>query len=777
MSTSLQTNSIVLDNVDDYLAPSQACINPLFQPKKSAVEGRDGESDGGNNNNSGPPTRDSSTTSTSTSIGAVVVPRRRRRVVRPAPLEKYIEKEQDNVIEADMVDDRGGENTTTQSMTDSKSALKRAEEKARQDPVKASIADCLACSGCVTTAETVLLEQRHSLKSLRERLTLKSGETTIDSAGSNVRRRHRHRRAITISPNSWADLCRHWDLHKPRHEQKITTMDGTDVVGDDGCEHFFYARFVTLLSQILSAELVIDGNVPLQWTWIDEAEEFCHAYERDRHHRMATSEPITVVPPYPSVAINSNKTQYYKPDGRTMVVSSSDGSSGSTNDYSDSGMDTFETVSPPLPVIGGSCPALVCLVEKTLTTLVPHLSQTMSPMSILGTLLKQGDSNRSQQQVWDHWSIMPCHDKKLEASRRDFVLGKNQLGDESHSVDLVISTQECVELVEEWIMQQIDTRSSCDGGVSNDTKPTSPVVYDYLAALPPCDVSTILEPKELLENVASVRIKPMFVAAPRMRQTIDELDQSKSATADTTTAYKQMAFASGGHANFIFLYAAKKLFGCTLWATKPGQAVVEWTPASLLAAKNVKSVRLSKQQKQHYYEAKLYHHPEDGSYSMVKPSGSGANVPPVLHFAIAHGMQTMQRALKHLQIKETTAQPERNGQLHYLEAMACPNGCVNGGGSVRSASTAVSAATTTTTSTVSIRETPTETRHRIGATLGYLEVPDPATPLTPSLLCSQKETEFTYTGSRYPRTRYHVVPPMIHTMGAVAGENVENILW
>lgn len=764
MSTSLQANTIVLDNVDDYLAPSQACINPLFQPK-GAVEGRDGETNNGSTNSSSPKDGTTETASSSlTSTGeVVVVPRRRRRVVRPVPLERLTDEAHDDVTNVESVNEGGWDTTRTRSSKDSQSA-----SKTEKDPVKASIADCLACSGCVTTAETVLLEQRHSLKSLRERLTLNNGNAKGD--GSDVHSRRR-RRAITISPNSWADLCRHWDLRHRRH-QDDTTMDGINVVDEDDYEQYYYARFVTLLSQILSAELVVDGNVPLQWTWIDEAEEFCHAYERDRCRQMtASSEPIKVVPPYPSVAINSNKTQYYKPDGTIEVVSSSD-VSWSTNNVVD-GANNAAT-SPQLPVISGSCPALVCLVEKTLTTLVPHLSQTMSPMSMLGTLLKKGDSNYSQQE-WDHWAIMPCHDKKLEASRRDFVLGKNQMGDEEHSVDLVISTQECVELVEEWIVQQSVERTYCDGGVSNDAMSASPVVADYLASLPPCDVSTILEQEELLKKISSTSMKPLLVAAPRMKQTIDEEGQSESATADAT-AFKQMAFASGGHANFVFLYAAKKLFGCTLWTTKHGQGAVEWTRASLLAAKNVKSARLSKQQKQHYYEAKLYHHPDDGSYSMAEPSSDGANVAPVLHFAIAHGMQTMQRALKHLKGQETTTKKEENGRLHYLEAMACPNGCVNGGGSARSASTTGSVSAIATT-TINVRETPTETRHRIGATLGYLEVPDTAIPLATSLLHSEKETESKNITSRYPRTRYHVVPPMMHTMGAVAGENVENILW
>ena len=41
---------------------------------------------------------------------------------------------------------------------------------------------------------------------------------------------------------------------------------------------------------------------------------------------------------------------------------------------------------------------------------------------------------------------------------------------------------------------------------------------------------------------------------------------------------------------------------------------------------------------------------------------------PVLRFAIAYGMQTIQRALQSLE------------NFDYLEAMACPAGCLNGGG-------------------------------------------------------------------------------------------------
>ncbi|MGK3741280.1 MAG: hypothetical protein ACI90V_008130 [Bacillariaceae sp.] len=106
---------------------------------------------------------------------------------------------------------------------------------------------------------------------------------------------------------------------------------------------------------------------------------------------------------------------------------------------------------------------------------------------------------------------------------------------------------------------------------------------------------------------------------------------------------------------------------------------------------------------------------------------------------------------------------------HKLYENRCPHGCVNGGGSARSIPTSK----TSTSSANLIRETPTETRQRIQSTLGYLKVPDiKAAPSSskfesPSLVVTQN----------FPRTEYHVVPPMHYATGAVAGEKVENMIW
>lgn len=706
-SLSVRSNTVTLDNVDDYLAPSQACVNPAFQPSAKLGDGDKKETMA--KEQKGPLS------------GNVVVPRRRRRVVRK------------KIGSADVKPPDTSVKENLGTIKSSPPVSKKSDDK---QVVKASMADCLACSGCVTTAETVMMEERHSLKSLRKRLA--SNEEGNRSL------------VVTISPNSWADLRRHWNLGSKRRpllddafEDKKEDDPSLHDNGDDKLQNFYLLRFTTLLSRILNVKMVVDGNVPLQWAWIDEAQEFCESYETDSNDVLIEKDREEAAT-LPSMAVDSSKTLYYKADGSSEIKDNHD--------------------RPPaiLPMISGSCPALVCLVEKTLTKLVPHLSQGMSPMSLVGTILKgngnennatnddsmdcstDGDNkNIDKISSWDHWAIMPCHDKKLEASRKDFARKENP-GEQV--VDLVISTQECVELVEDWILSQRDYQVQMHENIS---------VTDYLSSLPPSRISTtILEPNDLLQKSScATDNSPLLVTTPIISSAL------KSYSGDTTKN-KQMSVSSGGHANYIFHYAAKRLFGWT-FENDLGVQQVEWKAASL-ATKNVRSARLGKLLKQHYYEAKLYRY-QDGSYgttpipSRVESGEESSDV--VLHFAIAHGMQTMQRALKQV-VQTPTRNDEKGSTLHYLEAMACPHGCVNGGGSA-TLSTRID--TKSSTSANSIRETPTETRQRVQSTLEYLEVPpfDANKTLTTTL----------------PRTEYHVVPPMNYTIGAVAGVKVDNMIW
>lgn len=67
----------------------------------------------------------------------------------------------------------------------------------------------------------------------------------------------------------------------------------------------------------------------------------------------------------------------------------------------------------------------MCYAEKTHGSyILPHIATTRSPQAILGALLKQV---LGPARGWDpahvyHVTVMPCYDKKLEASRDDFML-------------------------------------------------------------------------------------------------------------------------------------------------------------------------------------------------------------------------------------------------------------------------------------------------------------------------------------------------------------------
>lgn len=75
-------------------------------------------------------------------------------------------------------------------------------------------------------------------------------------------------------------------------------------------------------------------------------------------------------------------------------------------------------------IISSSCPGFVCFAEKSAHHLLLFISAVKSPQQLYG-------SSQSQKYTV---TVMPCADKKLEATRGDFVDAKD--------VDLVLTTQE-----------------------------------------------------------------------------------------------------------------------------------------------------------------------------------------------------------------------------------------------------------------------------------------------------------------------------------------------
>ncbi|XP_058426431.1 cytosolic iron-sulfur assembly component 3 isoform X4 [Diceros bicornis minor] len=230
-----------------------------------------------------------------------------------------------------------------------------------------------------------------------------------------------------------------------------------------------------------------------------------------------------------------------------------------------------------LPVLTSACPGWICYAEKTHGSLIiPHLSTARSPQQVMGSLVKDffAQQQRLSADKIYHVTVMPCYDKKLEASRPDFFSQEHQTRD----VDCVITTGEVFKLLHEE-------------GVS-------------LSALEP---------------------------AP-----LDSLCSSTSAQEPTS----HRGGGSGGYLEHVFRHAAWELFGVHV-------TEVTYRP---LRNKDFQEVTLER-------EGRV-----------------------LLHFAMAYGFRNIQNLVQKL----------KRGRCpyHYVEVMACPAGCLNGGGQLKAPDTA-----------------------------------------------------------------------------------------
>lgn len=344
----------------------------------------------------------------------------------------------------------------------------------RLEKARVSLDDCLACSGCVTSAETVLITQQ-SHEELRK--VLEANKVASPDQQKLV--------VVSVSPQSRASLAAHFQLDPTDTAKKLTT--------------FF---------KILGVHHVFDTSFSRNFSLLESQREFVQRFRAQK-----------------------------------------------------------------LPVLTSVCPGWICYAEKTHgNLLVPLISTARSPQQVMGVLVKDFFAQRqhvSPATIY-HMTVMPCYDKKLEASRSDFFDPKQQ----SRDVDCVITTGEVVRLLEEE-------------GVSLSTLEPSP-----------------------LDNVCD---------DPGVQE-----------------ATSHRGGGSGGYLEHVFRYAARELFGIHV-------DEVTYKP---LRNKDFQEVTLE----------------QEGQV--------------LLRFATAYGFRNIQNLVQKL----------KRGRCpyHYVEVMACPAGCLNGGGQLKS---------------------------------------------------------------------------------------------
>ncbi|XP_050532652.1 cytosolic iron-sulfur assembly component 3 [Daktulosphaira vitifoliae] len=354
-------------------------------------------------------------------------------------------------------------------------------EKLKQ--VEISLTDCLACSGCITSAETVLVQQQSTDEMMR-----------ILNSQKNITENNQKIIVVSLSIQSCVSFALSNNISVQQAALKI-------------CGYF----------KQLGANLVYDLKLAEDIALLESQEEFMERYQ----------------------SANNTKSK-----------------------------------NKILPMLASSCPGWVCYAEKTHGHFIlPYISRVKSPQQIMGSLIKDYISklkNVSRKDIY-HITLMPCFDKKLEASREQFFDVNSQTKD----VDCVVTSIEIDALMIKDNMKFNDIISEKLDAISDS---------DYI-----CNA-------QLLSNSGS---------------------------------------GSGGYAYHIFRHAAQKLFNINV-------EQVLFTPLRNLDIK----------------EATLE---IDGVI--------------VLRFAIANGFRNIQNLVQKLKSKRC--------YYDYVEIMACPSGCLNGGAQVK----------------------------------------------------------------------------------------------
>eukprot|EP00124_Ichthyophonus_hoferi_P004517 Ihof_evm2s508 gene=Ihof_evmTU2s508 len=285
------------------------------------------------------------------------------------------------------------------------------------EKVAITLNDCLACSGCITSAESVLI----SSQSQSELYKILVENARLEEAGEASKKKVV---VVSVSPQSRASIAAKYGLTSKEVAHRLT--------------QFFKNLGVTY---------VLDTTFSRNISLLECQREFIDRYKRRQ---------------------NGGDPQL------------------------------------PLPMLTSACPGWVCYAEKTHGEYVlPYISATKSPQQVMGSIVKDYLSRQLGKTNADiyHVTVMPCYDKKLEASRSDFY---NDLYS-TRDVDCVITTSE------------VDAMFKEKG-----------VDFKDLAGQPLDSVLSVAEPDRMVDN--------------------DDL-------------YNHTGGGSGGYLDHTFRYAAKTLFG------------------------------------------------------------------------------------------------------------------------------------------------------------------------------------------------------------------------
>ena len=419
-------------------------------------------------------------------------------------------------------------------------------------PAQISLTDCLACSGCVTSAEAVLVSlQSHSevLDTLDRYAELQlpwsqdegiNGMSDLDGDGKIF--------IASVSPQSRASLAATYNVSEREAGHMINQLlsgpNGLRSGGKNGSGFTW----------------VVDTNVMREACLVAAADEV-----------------------------------------QQLMASPAEGQKK--------------------PVLTSACPGWICYVEKTHPHILPHLSKLKSSQALTGTLLKSVLAKQfgvPPEKVW-HLAIMPCFDKKLEASRAELTsyTWHGQDSDAIRDVDCVITARELLMLAE-------------SRGISFPLLPPTPLSKPFVQSFPDATLDGFL-----------------FGQARGQKRKRSEVEVASIGT-------------SGGYLHHILK---------TQQASQPGSSI------------NTHRGRNA----------------DVCDYTLVNSHGD-----PIFRAARYYGFRNIQNLVRRLKPAKASRMPGAarkpmgssrkptangasgsDGEYAYVEVMACPGGCTNGGGQIK----------------------------------------------------------------------------------------------
>lgn len=428
-------------------------------------------------------------------------------------------------------------------------------------PAGISLTDCLACSGCVTSAEAVLI----SLQSHTEVLNTLDAFPALDvrispGVGTNLRQDVQPPAdaklfVASVSPQVRASLAAAYGVSEKQAEYMIEQFLSGPQGLKNGGKHGSAFAFVVDTNRMREACLVLGA---------DEVRQ------------------------------------------------------------------SFQDKPQLQPILTSACPGWICYAEKTHPHVLPHLSTLKSPQALTGTMLKSVLSKKYHihpSRIW-HLALMPCFDKKLEASRE--------------------------ELTDRWWRQ--------DGSVDTEHEPVR-------------DVDCVITTRELLTlaNARGVQLShlpltplPKHERTPFPDSTLSRHLFHPRRRRQERGPQSEDAGTAGGYLRHVLE---------TQRSLHPGSTILSHR------GRNADVVE----------------------FSLVSEAGT-----PIMKCARFYGFRNIQNLVRKLKPAKASKLPgaarrKTNrtgdggvGEYAYVEVMACPGGCTNGGGQVRVEDTAEPVAAETT---------------------------------------------------------------------------------